>query len=241
MHYKIKDLPINERPYEKFLNYGPKALTDVELLAILLRAGTSKESVIDIARHVLMKADGTVGLSTLHSKELTELTRIKGIGKTKAITLKCIAEISERISVELNSNSLIFDKPEIVADSYMERLRHLKREEILVVYLDSANKFIAERIISQGTVNTSIISSRDVFIYALSYEAVKIILIHNHPSGNPMPSKADIEVTSKIIEAGKLLDIRVVDHIIIGDLKYISFREVNLIDAEGNMHLGSVQ
>ncbi len=174
-----------------------------------------------------MNPDGNISLLSIYDKTLEELEHIKGIGKVKAITLKCIAEISERISRSSNINKIKFDTPENVANYYMEELRHLKTEQFRVLFLNNANMRITDKVITNGTVNMSLVSPREVFLEALKLDAVKIILMHNHPSGDPTPSVNDIEIAKKISEAGSLLDIRVLDHIVFGDNKYISLRELD--------------
>ena len=223
----IKELPVDERPYEKCIKYGPKVLSDSELLAIILKTGTASNSVLDISRKVLTRADGNLSLLSIYDKSFEELKAISGIGSVKAITLKCIAEISERLSKSTN-NGLKFETPKQVADYYMEELRHLKTEQFRVLFLNNSNIRIADRVISNGTVNTSLVSPREVFEQALRMDAVKIILMHNHPSGDPTPSVNDIEITRKISEAGSVLDIKVLDHIVFGDNKYISLRELDI-------------
>lgn len=228
MHYKIKELPSDERPYEKFLKYGPKALTDAELLAIFIKTGLKDKTSIDIAREVLLKPDGSYSLLSLYKKSLAELKQINGIGEVKAICLKCIAEISERISNTHYSNGISFSTPKEIADYYMESFRHLDKEFFCVLYLDASRRIICDKIISSGTETQTLVSAREIFINALEYNAVYIVLIHNHPSGNPVPSEIDIEVTNSLCKAGNLINIKVLDHIIIGDKKYISFRECKL-------------
>lgn len=229
MHYKIKELPNDDRPYEKFIKYGPHALSDAELVAIIIKSGTKEQSSIEIAREVLKLPDGGYSLLSLCKKNAEELEKINGIGKVKALSLKCIAEISKRINTTSYDNSIRFNSPKDIADYYMESFRHLNHEEFCVIFLDSTNKLITERVLTKGTLNQSLVSVRDVFSNALELSASSIVLLHNHPSGNPSPSKEDLTTTEAICKAGKMLNIMVLDHIIIGDKKYISFRERNLI------------
>lgn len=223
----IKELPADERPYEKCIKYGPKVLSDSELIAIILKTGTPSSSVLQLSRSVLKKYDGSISLLSIYDKSLEELERIPGIGKVKAITLKCIAEISERISKASTGDGIKFVTPTDVVNYYMEELRHLKTEQFRVLFLNNANMRIADKVITNGTVNMSLVSPREVFLEALKLDAVKIILMHNHPSGDPTPSVNDIEITQKMSEAGSVLDITVLDHIVFGDNKYISLRELN--------------
>ena len=230
MYNRIKDLPTDERPYEKFIKYGPKALSDAELIAIIIKTGTKECSSVDIARRILASTDNTNNILSICRKSYEDLKAIKGVGSVKAITIKCVAEICERISISNYPNNPIFNTPKVISDYYMERFRHISHEELCVVFLNSNNMLISDIVLTKGTVSQTLISARDIFIQALKYEAVNIVLIHNHPSGNPTPSNEDILVTNKLIEAGKLINIEVLDHIIIGDNKYLSFRECKLIE-----------
>jgi DNA repair protein RadC len=146
----------------------------------------------------------------------------------KAIELLCLTEITKRMSKEIHRDSLRLVTPQSVADFYMQDMRHLTREQVLLLMMDSKNKMIKDMIISEGTVNTSIMPTREVYVHALKYEAVNIILLHNHPSGDPTPSAEDIRVTKKLSEAGNLIGITLMDHIIIGDNRYISLKEQGL-------------
>lgn len=229
MYNKIKELPTDERPYEKFIKYGPQALSDAELIAIFIKSGTKDKSCIELARDVLRLPDGRYSILAICKKDFDNLTNINGIGTVKALCLKCIAEISKRISTASYDNLVKFTSPKDIAEYYMERFRHLKYEEFCVVFLDSSNNLILERILTKGTTDQSLVSVRDVFSNALEVSASRVVLLHNHPSGNPTPSKDDISTTNALCDAGKLLDILVLDHIIIGDRKYMSFRECGLI------------
>lgn len=221
----VKDLPISERPYEKCEQYGAALLSDAELLAVILRTGTKSIRAIDLAVSILNFSKAYTGLKGLNYLTMKELTKIKGIGRVKAIELLCLTELTKRMAKEIHRESLKLVTPQSVADYYMQDMRHLTREQIFLLMLDSKNKIIKDMIISEGTVNTSIMPTREVFVHALKYEAVNIILLHNHPSGDPTPSAEDIRVTKRMKEAGNLIGIALMDHIIIGDNKYISLKE----------------
>ena len=221
----VKELPVSERPYEKCERYGTEALSDAELLAVIIRTGTKKVRAIDLAVNILNYSTACPGLKGLNYLTLKELTKIKGIGRVKAIELLCITELTRRMAKEITRSSLLLTSPKSVADYYMQDMRHLSREQVVLLLLDTKNRLIKDMVISQGTVNTSIMPAREVFIYAVKYEAVGIILIHNHPSGDPGPSTEDIRVTKKIADAGNLIGISLMDHIIIGDNKYTSLKE----------------
>lgn len=225
----IKETSKNLRPYEKCITYGPEILSDEELLAIIIRSGTKDEDSVSLSKRVLSKGNLENGILNIVNLSIDELTQIKGIGKVKAIQIKCIAELSKRIAAQSRSLNNKLVTPADVAQYCMESLRHLKYEKTIVIMVDSACRYLGEYEVSKGTVNTSLASPREIFIEAIRKEAVGIILVHNHPSGDPNPSYDDIKLTNKIYEAGKLIDIKVLDHIVIGDNRFISFNENNLI------------
>lgn len=217
-------------PYEKFISYGAETLTDSELLAIIIRTGTQKMSARDLGEEV-MKAAGKYGngLLGLYQIPLHELMRVKGIGKVKAVKLKALAELCTRMAQTKARERLSFSRPESVADYYMERFRHEKVEHILLLLFDSGMHLLEEQLISTGTVNASLLSPREVYVSAFRSQATHIMLLHNHPGGNPEPSRNDIQITKRIAEIGKTIDISMLDHIIIGDNSYFSFRESRLL------------
>lgn len=219
-----------ELPYEKFLKFGASSLTEAELLAVILRTGTRNYSALDLARKVLNLAGGEGRkLNSLHHLSVKELMEIPGIGEVKAVKVKCLSELAVRMAEEKAADALRFDAPATVADYYMEKMRHQEKEVILLLLLDNKLKLIEEYMISQGTVNASLLSSREVFIHALRCRACYLMLLHNHPSGDPSPSRQDIQITQKIKEAGELMDIPLVDHIVLGDGCYVSLKEEDLL------------
>lgn len=220
-------------PYEKFVTHGSSALTDSELLAIILRTGTRGVSACQLGERVLSKTSKNGnGLLGLHQISLPDLMQIEGIGEVKAIQLKAIAEISTRIAQAKARKSLCYRTPYSIADYYMERLRHENVEYIILLLFDSGLHVIAEKILSKGTVNASLLSPREVFVQALRDQAASVMLLHNHPGGDPTPSGNDMQITKRIQEAGKLTDIPLLDHIIIGDNSYFSFQESGLLQEE---------
>ncbi|MBH1940867.1 DNA repair protein RadC [Mobilitalea sibirica] len=225
----VKELPVSERPYEKCERYGASYLSDAELLAVILRTGTKNLRAIDLAVNILNYSLTNPGLKGLNYLTMKELVKINGIGRVKAIELLCLTELTKRMSKEIHQNSLKFVTPESVANYYMQDLRHLTREQVLLLMMDSKSKLLKDMIISTGTINASIMPAREVFVQALKYEAVNIILLHNHPSGDPTPSAEDIRVTKRMKEAGNLVGITLMDHIIIGDNRYISLKEQGLL------------
>ena len=213
-----------EKPYDRFLKAGPAALTDTELLAIIIRTGHKGKDAISLAREVLQKA-GDYGIAGLYHLSLDDLVQIKGIGLVKAVKLKCIAELSNRIAKSKKGQKVVFHSPKEAAEYYMEQMRHLEKEQCLLVCLDGSMGLIQEHCISIGTVNASLISSREVFKTAIQAKAVNLMLLHNHPSGSVAPSGADEEMTKKLFQAARIMDIPLIDHLIIGDNCYYSFRE----------------
>lgn len=228
-HLTVKELPVSERPYEKCEAYGPQILSDAELLAVILKTGSKGLRAIDLAVNVLNYSKTHPGLKGLNYLTKKELTGIKGIGRVKAIQLLCLTELTKRMSREVHKENLKFITPQSVADYYMQDMRHLQREQVMLLILDSKCKFIKDVVMSTGTVNTSIVPVREILIQALKEEAVNIILVHNHPSGDPSPSSEDIKVTRRMKEAGDLVGITLMDHIIIGDNRYISLKENGLL------------
>ncbi len=217
-------------PYEKFLQYGPESLTESELLAIILRTGTKEKNALQLAEEILaLSQTNRTGLLGLYDIPLKRLLEVKGIGEVKAVKIKCIAELAMRINTASAKSGLIIHKPSTVAQYFMEKLRHRKKECVVVVCLDAKGQLMKEVQLSSGSVNMSLISPRDVFLEALRNEAVNIILIHNHPSGDPTPSNSDLNITRHIAEMGDKLDIPLLDHIIIGDNCYMSFKEQQFI------------
>lgn len=217
-------------PYEKFMELGAQALTDAELLAVILRTGTKDKSAVELAYEILrLPGFEKRGLMNLYHVPMAKLCEVHGIGLVKAVKLKCIAELSARISRGIAKEGLIINNPKTISEYFMETLRHRKTECVMLVCMDAKGEMIGEKMISQGSVKMAPVSPREVFMEALSAEAVSIILVHNHPSGNPQPSEADEELTKQLYLAGKQLDIPLLDHIIIGDNRYFSFKEANLI------------
>lgn len=225
----MKELPKSEQPYEKFLTVGEENLSDAELLAILIRSGTQGMSAISVANHVISAGTREYGLLNLQLMSCQELQNIAGIGQVKAIQLKCMGELSKRIAKCNKRLTLNFTIPRTIAEYYMEEYRLKQQEHLLLIMVNTKGGLIGEKVIFKGTVNGSLVSPREVFIEALQRQAVYIILLHNHPSGDPSPSNEDIVLTRRMKEAGKLIDIQVLDHIIIGDHRYFSFAEKDLL------------
>lgn len=226
---RMSDLSPQERPYEKFMEYGPGNLTDAELLTIIIRSGVQGEKALDIAEHVLHIADGDTGLLGICHSSVERLMTIRGVGKVKAIQLKCIAELARRFSKAQATQGLSFKEPETIARYYMEDFRHEEKESCWVLMLDTKCSLIKEVHISTGTVNASLVSPREIFKEALACNAVNLIVLHNHPSGDPTPSREDVALTLRLKECGMMLDLPLIDHIIIGDNRYSSLRELGML------------
>lgn len=226
----IRDLKPEQRPDEKCLAFGPEALTDAELLAIILRTGTKEETSIELAERILHPKDRD-GSSLLYLLDagVGELTRVKGIGKVKALQIRALAELSKRIAMTKAEEKLDFSEPEKIAGYYMEQLRHEKKEKVVLILLDSVCRKIKDLILTVGTVNSSLISPREIFQEALRADAVNLILLHNHPSGDPTPSRQDIAATKRVRKAAEIMNIPLLDHIILGDRRYFSLKEEGLL------------
>lgn len=222
--YPIKEWPESDRPREKLLEQGPESLSDAELLAIVLRTGdgTSGRTALDHARQLLKKYKHFRNLASVAA---TELCDIKGIGLAKAASVQAVMEISRRYATEKFSQGKAFCRSEDVFAHFHQRLRDKKKESFFTLLLDSKNRIIREELISEGTLTSSLVHPREAFTPAIRESATSLILVHNHPSGDPTPSREDEEVTRRLVEGGKLLGISVLDHIIIGQESYYSFAD----------------
>ncbi|MEW8972874.1 MAG: DNA repair protein RadC [Tissierellaceae bacterium] len=225
--YTIKDLPISERPREKLYSYGVESLSNAELLAIIIRTGHKEDTAIDVAQRILNMDNR--GLAHLVDVTLEQLMEVKGIGKCKAAQILAAIEIGKRLNRWEIHDKIRVNSPIVLVNLLMDEMRFLNKEYFNIAILDTKNQILAVENISIGTLNASIVHPRDVFNIAIKRNANSIILVHNHPSGDPQPSNEDINITHRLIEVGKLVGIRVLDHIIIGDNRYTSFKEKNLI------------
>ena len=225
---KMKELPAQSRPYERCFSCGPGALTDAELLSVIIRTGANGIPSVELAEQIL-NLTGPKGLTGLSNLSVKELMEIRGIGMVKAIQIVCIAELSRRIASTGRGKQLIFREPQTVPAYYMESLRHKEKEELWLLMLDSKSALLAESVLSMGTVNYAVAAPREIFLEALKYKAVSIIMMHNHPSGDPSPSESDILLTRRVQEAGNVIGISLLDHIIIGDKRFLSFRQQQII------------
>ncbi len=224
---RFEDMPAQDRPYEKCLSHGCGSLSDRELLANILRCGIPGINSLEVADRLLAAAGETSanGLCGLMQLSLPELRKIAGIGKVRAMQLQCIGELSRRIAAAQARPRLSFTDPSSIALYYMEQLRHEPQEMLMAMMLDSKMHLLSESMLSKGTVNASLITPREVFVEALRIGAVSLILVHNHPSGDPTPSRSDLELTRRVRLAGEMVGIDLTDHIIIGDKDWVSLHQ----------------
>ena len=227
MNKRMKELPPDVRPYEKGRIYGVESLSDTELLAVLLRSGTKGMNSLTLSEKLLQLSDGS--LSGLFRMDTAELLKIPGIGEVKALQIRAVQELAKRIVKSRLSVREDFVSPAFTASYYMEDLRSLGQEEVRAVYLNSRGKRIGEETVSRGSASESMFPVREILSHALKSGAVNLLLLHNHPGGDPMPSEADVEATRRIEKAAVLSGIRLIDHIIIGDGVYFSMRSEGLI------------
>ncbi len=221
----IHDLPASERPRERLINYGAGALSTSELLAILLRSGVRGENVINLATRMLVEYGGLSGLAKAN---FAELERINGVGPAKITQIKAALELGRRLLVESPQDRPQIRSPADAANLVMLEMGLLEQEHLRLFLLDTKNRVLKMPTVYIGNLNTSVIRVGEMFRYALRENCASVIVVHNHPSGDPTPSPEDVRVTERIVEAGKLLDIDVLDHLIIGKGRFISLKERKL-------------
>lgn len=224
MSIKMKELPETERPYEKLEQYGEKNLTNAELLAIIIKTGTKTETSVGLAQQILKLKDKgkTDNLNFLRETTIEELMKIKGIGKVKAIQIKAVCELATRMNTSLDFIQKKIKQPQDVAEILMDKMRFEKQEILKVVALDNKRNLLKIKDIAIGSGNFAATTIKAIFNEAVKIQAAQIILVHNHPGGDPTPSKQDIEFTEEVEKAAKTLGIKLADHIIIGKMKYVS-------------------
>jgi len=227
----MKELPVSERPYEKTERDGVTHLSDKELLTVLIRTGTKEERADQVALR-LLELCGEDGLQTLWNLSVEELRKMPGIGRVKAIQLVCVCELAKRMAGGKRLFGTQISCPEEVVTYYHAQLKYQQKECLVLVVLDSKNRILADEIISVGTLHASIADPREIFITALKKNASSVILLHNHPSGDPTPSREDILTTKRIVQAGELLGIPLSDHIIVGQNSYISLKGEGYLKSE---------
>ncbi|MCX6911020.1 MAG: DNA repair protein RadC [Verrucomicrobia bacterium] len=231
MAYRITDLPLSERPREKLHALGAERLDTAELIAILLRTGTGGRSAIEIGRDLLAQFQT---IEQLAAASVEELSTIKGVGLAKAVQLKAAFALASRLPASRVARPLL-RTPRDVADRLREEMQHFEVEEFHVLLLDTKNRLLRDLKVSKGTLNASLVHPREVFREAVRAGAASVILVHNHPSGDPTPSSDDIKITRELVEAGRVLKIEVIDHIIVGQRDsgrtedFVSLKEMGLI------------
>ncbi|WFP02316.1 RadC family protein [Bacillus velezensis] len=219
---KLRDFPEKEKPRERLLHFGAEHLSNNELLAILLRTGTKHESVMNLAHRLLRTFDG---LRLLKGASAQELSSIPGIGTVKAVQILAAIELGSRIHKTSAGEHCVIRSPEDGAKYVMEDMRFLSQEHFVCLYLNTKNQVIHKRTVFIGSLNSSIVHPREVFKEAFKRSAASFICVHNHPSGDPTPSREDIEVTRQLFECGNLIGIELLDHLVIGDKKFVSLKE----------------
>lgn len=224
--FTIKEMPADERPREKLVKYGADSLSDAELLALIIRIGNRNRTAVELSQDILSQFGGLKSLNYLGVGDLTE---IKGVGKAKAVQIQALVELSRRLATLNREEREVIKSPADIANLLMPELRYLTQEVFKLVLLDIKNQVIASPMISKGGLTTSIVHPREVFREAINYSSAAIILVHNHPSGVPEPSREDIKITKSLIDSGKIIGIEVLDHIIIGDGVFTSMKEKGYI------------
>ncbi|MCZ8513346.1 DNA repair protein RadC [Paenibacillus filicis] len=219
----LRDVPNDERPRERMMQYGAGALSNAELLAVLLRTGTYRESAVALAQRLLRSSGG---LRSLTDMSLEQLTEIKGIGEAKALQVQAGIELGRRMARSVLSDTVTIRSPQDVAALLTEELRYLQKEHFVCLFLNTKNHVIGQETLSMGSLNASIVHPREVFRAAIKRSSASIICAHNHPSGDPTPSSEDIEITRRLVEAGGIIGIEVLDHIVIGDRGFVSLKEL---------------
>ncbi|GFN33632.1 RadC family protein [Paenibacillus xylaniclasticus] len=222
----MRDVPREERPRERMMAHGAEALSHAELLAILLRTGTQRESVVELAASILQECGG---LRYLADMSVEQLMAVRGVGPAKALQLKAGIELGRRMAAARFGDRPVIKRPQDAADLVMDELRYQTVEHFMCLFLNTKNHVVARETLSVGTLNASLVHPREVFRVAIKRSSASIICAHNHPSGDPTPSPEDIALTQRLREAGALIGIEVLDHIIIGDGKFVSLKERGLL------------
>ncbi|QCX32494.1 JAB domain-containing protein [Caloramator sp. E03] len=222
----IKDIPIQDRPRERLIKFGPEALSNSELLAIIIRTGTKAENALSLSNKLIAYGKG---LEFLSNCTVQELSKIKGIGTAKAAQIKAAIELGKRLRSYRSDRTITINSPKDAAEIVMEDMRYYKKEHFKVIFLNTKNVVIDVKDLSIGNLNSSIVHPREVYNEAIKKSSASIIAIHNHPSGDPTPSQEDINITKRLVEAGKIIGIDLLDHIIIGDGCFISLKEKGII------------
>ena len=222
---RIHDIPEEERPRERLIRNGPESLSNAELLGIILRTGSREENVINLCSRILTE----YSIKQLSLANVSRLMQVHGVGKAKAAQIAAVFELSRRLETFVEEPKRKICSPKDVYTLMYPKMREQKKEKFITLCLDTKNQILKEEVISTGSLNASIVHPREVFKSALMESSASVIMIHNHPSGDPSPSREDIMVTEKLVEGGKLLGIDVLDHIIIGDGRYVSLKDEGFV------------
>ena len=228
---KIEEMPPNDRPYEKLEQNGAQSLSDAELLAIIIKTGIHGETSVQLAGRLIMENSNGDNLDFIRKMTIDELTRINGIGRVKAIQLKAVFELANRINSNIANITKVMNSEDAIKIA-ASKMRYSEVEEVMIIITDNHGKMLKYNIVSRGGINSTHVNPRELFKDAMHYSDPHVIIIHNHPNGNPMPSDDDISYTEKISEIAKSLGIVLMDHLIIGDGCYVSFRDAGYIKDE---------
>lgn len=226
LNYTLRDVPNEERPRERMIQYGAQALSNAELLAILLRTGTFQESAVHVAQRLLRESGGLRNLTDMSIEQFTE---IKGIGAAKALQIQAGIELGRRLARSAMNETVTIRSPQDVASLLMEDMRYLQKEHFVCLFLNTKNHVIGQETLSMGSLNASIVHPREVFRAAIKRSSASIVCAHNHPSGDPTPSPEDVQITKRLVQAGDIVGIDVLDHIVIGDQRFASLKELGLM------------
>ncbi|AYK14068.1 MAG: RadC family protein [Methanosarcina flavescens] len=222
---RIRDIPEEERPRERLIRNGPESLSNAELLGVILRTGSREENAVSLANQILSKYN----IKQLSLTNVSRLTQVHGVGKAKAAQIAAVFELALRLETFVEEPKRKICSPKDVYALMYPKMREQKKEKFITLCLDTKNQVLKEEVVSIGSLNASIVHPREVFKSALMESSASVIMVHNHPSGDPSPSREDIMVTEKIVEGGKLLGIDVLDHIIIGDGRYVSLKDEGFV------------
>lgn len=222
----IKELPSDERPRERLVKYGAEALSNAELLAIILRVGTQEYSAIGLAEHMLGRLNGIRGIA---SASVEELSSIKGLGTAKSAQIKAMVELGKRLAVSVGDTRPSIRSPQDAVDILMPYLRDEPQENFVAIFVNTKNEVLRTKSITTGTLDSSLITPRELFREAISMNSASVIIAHNHPSGDPTPSREDIATTKRICQTGEVIGIEVLDHLIIGDGRWLSLKTQGLM------------
>lgn len=224
--YTLRDVPNDERPRERMLRFGPQALSHAELLAVMLRTGTYAESAVRLGQRILQESGS---LRNLVDMSAEQLMAIKGVGPAKALQIQAGIELGRRLARTAMEERVTVRSPGDAAGYVMEDMRYLNKEHFVCLFLNTKNQIIGQETLSMGSLNASIVHPREVFLAAIKKSSAAVICAHNHPSGDPTPSPEDIQITRRLAQAGEIIGIELLDHIVIGDRKFVSLKEKGLM------------